>query len=152
VSAASVLTALKAVLPVGTTVESDSVFIQQDISGDYAVWPVLILNVPQSDDDQFTVGPTYQTTHVCHVLYLDRQESSDDPQKDILADADAQLAIMRANLRANPTLTVDGTVNCWEVRRIQRRMAQPLDKGQLGFPALQAEMLVWVSDLPETFD
>jgi hypothetical protein len=66
VSAASVLTALKAVLPVGTTVESDSVFIQQDISGDYAVWPVLILNVPQSDDDQFTVGPTYQTTYVCH--------------------------------------------------------------------------------------
>jgi hypothetical protein len=31
-------------------------------------------------------------------------------------------------------------------------MVGPLDKGQLGFPAIQAEMVIMVADFPETFD
>jgi hypothetical protein len=151
-SAASVLTALQAVLPAGTTVAAESVYLQQGIGPDTGSWPVLVLSIPVSDDEEFVVGPTYQTVHTCHVLYLDNLQWSGRSEEEALADAAAQLDIMRNTLRGNNTLTVEGTPHCWEIRRIQRRMAQPLDKSQLGFPAIQAEMLVMVADLPDTFD
>jgi hypothetical protein len=140
------------VLPAGTTVDPSAVYIQEGIGPDTGSWPVLVLSIPVSDDEEFVLGPTYQTVYTCHVLYLDNLQWSGRSQEEALADAAAQLDIMRATLRGNNTLTVDGVPHCWEIRRIQRRMAQPLDKAQLGFPAIQAEMLVMVADLPETFD
>jgi hypothetical protein len=152
VSDQTILEALATVLPAGTTIVSQSVFIRQGIGPDTASWPALTLNIPVSDDDEFVLGPTYQTVHTCHALYLDRWESGTRTYEQIMADAAAQLTIMRNNLRGNPTLTVNGTPHCWEIRRVQRRMVGPLDKGQLGFPAIQAEMVIMVADFPETFD
>lgn len=150
-SAAAILGALAAVVPVGTTVTADSVYIQEGIGPDTGSWPVLVLSIPVSDDEEFVIGPTYQTVYTCHVLYLDNLQWSGRSQEEALADAAAQLDIMRDTLRGNTTLTVDGTPHCWEIRRIQRRMAHPLTTAQLGFPAIQAEMLIFVAGLPETF-
>lgn len=151
-SDAAVLAALKVILPTGTIVNPDSVFIQRGLGPTQAMSPTLTLSVPVSDDDEFTVGPTFQTTLVCHVLYLDHWAENSRPYEDIMATAAEQLSIMRANLRANRWLTVDGTPNCWNIGRIQRRVVGAVSKGELGFPSIRAEMFVWVLDLPETFD
>ena len=126
-----VLDHLKILLPAGTTVAPQSVYLRQGITPQTALWPALMLSIPLADDEQVTLGGAgygaFQTTHVCHVLYLDRWESGSRSYEQIMADANDQVTQMLMNIRSNPALRVNNVDGCMEVAHIQKRMLGPLD-------------------------
>lgn len=151
----AVLSALRVVLPVDTTVAAGSVYIRQGVTPKAASWPVLLLSVPLAEEEQQTMGGpgmgSYQTIHVAHALYMDQWIEGPRTFEEIEADAAAQLQIMQGNVRLNPQLIVDGVAHCMEVRKIQRRAPVPPDSAQTGFPVIQAELVIWCADFMVTY-
>lgn len=143
-SADAVMSALKTILPTGTTVAD--VLIRKGVSALVGAFPALILNCPQTDG-QFVTIRGYQETHVIHGLYLDNPNSSTRSLEAMLTTARSNLETMRANVHANKTLNVAGTDNCVLAgQKIQMLEDGPVTHEELGFPLVQAEITIEVLD------
>ena len=144
-SAASVLTALSTVLPAGTAVQATVIDSELELMG--GAFPALILSCPTTREERAGTG-VKKETHQVHVQYLDRWESSSRTLAQLTADARTALEQMKANVRANKTLTVTGTPYALLAGdTMETEIQGPLTEKDLPFPMFAASLALEVQDL-----
>ncbi len=141
-SAETTLTAMASVLPTAAIQQTLVEAALDTLSG---ATPALILFCPETVEEKHATGKRREI-HTVVALYLDRWDSNTRTAQELAADARANLGGMKANLRANRTLTVSGTdhaLSAGEHIKTQRLgILEDVEGQRLPFPMYAAVLTI----------
>jgi hypothetical protein len=135
------MTAMAAILPTGTTIQQAVVESALDmLSG---AWPGILISCPETREERAATGRKREV-HTVVVLYLDPWDSAARTVAQLATDARVALEQMKANVRANHTLTVAGTAYALAagetINTTRLGILQEIDEQKLPLPMYAALM------------
>lgn len=144
-SATTVMSALSSILPASTAIAST--YVEAGVEVENGSWPVIVLSCPATKEVRAGTGRKKEH-HQIVVQYLDRWETSTRTLAQLTTDARTALEQMKANVRANHTLTVNGSPNALLAGdTMDTQINGPIEAKTYPFPLFSAALHIDVDDL-----